>query len=241
MFANSNATAGIFLDRGVPPERMKVAWNPVGLEAFDNPGDGIAFRKEIGVEDRDLLVGIAGRISRSKKIEHFLEAAGMLAQRFSNARFLIIGGTNTREDEIYIEELKKKVDLLDLRERVIFTGRRTDIPAVMHSLDILAHARLDEGFGRVLAEAMAAGVPVVAPAAGGIPDVVDDERTGFLYPPGDVKAMAEAITVLLEDPEKAKKMGEAGREKVDRLWRAERVADSIAQVYLKLAETKLKR
>lgn len=110
----------------------------------------------------------------------------------------------------------------------------------MQSLTVLAHTCLYEGFGLVVAEAMAAGVPVVAAETGAMPYLVEHGRTGFLVPFGDSQAMAEAIACLLTDSNRAKEMGEKGREKTNRLWRTETFADSIAQVYTQLFNSKVK-
>jgi len=235
MIANSPVTAAIFTDRGFPEKKMKVVWNPVDVDAFSSEFASEDFRYEIGVEHDTPLVGIVGRVARIKCIEHFLRACALLADRFESALFPVVGGANTEEDKMYLKELEELTRSLGLEGRVVFTGRRTDISNIMRSLTVLGHSCLYEGFGLVIAEAMAAGVPVVAAATGAAPEIIDDDRTGYLVPFGDHSKMAEAIALLLDNPEKSKKMGEAGREKANRLWRARHIADSIAQVYLKLA------
>jgi glycosyltransferase involved in cell wall biosynthesis len=96
--------------------------------------------------------------------------------------------------------------------RVNFLGWRDDIDQIMPIFDILVLPSLNEGMGRVLVEAMAAGKPVVASNVGGIPDLVKHGYNGLLVPPGDQKALAAAIKELINDPEKARLMGQRGRD-----------------------------
>jgi len=238
MCANSYASTESYVKSGFPKEKVVVPGNPVLMEAFDKPELKGKFRKEIGLVDDTPLIGIAGRVTCEKKIEHFIKAASILSPRYPQARFAVIGGANTYEEEKYLEDMKELASAFGVSEKIIFTGTRKDIPVVMNSLSVYAHARTNEGFGLVIAEAMAAGVPVVAPAAGGIPSLVEDSVTGFLVAPDDPKALAAGIATLLDNPHMAEAMGKAGKEKANRLWKAEHVADSIAQVYIRLFNSK---
>ena len=240
MCANSYASAESYVKSGFPKEKVVVLGNPVPVEAFDKPELKGLFRKEICVGDSAPLIGIAGRVNREKKIEHFIKAASILSHLYPQARFIIIGGANTLEEEKYLDDMKKLADVCGVSNKIIFTGTRKDIPAVMNSLSVYAHARTNEGFGLVIAEAMATGVPVVAPATGGILGLVEDNITGFLVPPDDPEALAAGISTLLSNPDMAEAMGKAGKEKANRLWKAEHVADLIAQVYIKLFDFKAK-
>ena len=118
---------------------------------------------------------------------------------------------------VYVGKGDLDVDLraaaLELKadDRVKFLGWRDDIEDIMQIFDLLVLPSLNEGMGRVAVEAMAAGKPVVASNVGGIPDLVQHEQTGFLVPPADEDALADAIAQLVKDPEKATKMGTMGR------------------------------
>ena len=120
---------------------------------------------------------------------------------------------------------------MGVSEKVRFLGWRDDIPEIMPVLDIFVLPSLNEGMGRVLVEAMAAGRPIVASKVGGIPDLISQGKNGLLVPPADPKALARGIALLIEDPDTRRQMGDNGRtmaarfgsnsmvQKIDRLYR----------------------
>jgi glycosyltransferase involved in cell wall biosynthesis len=116
-------------------------------------------------------------------------------------------GKGDLDVDLRAEALKKNAN-----GKVKFMGWREDIDEIMPLFDMLVLPSLNEGMGRVLVEAMAAGKPVVASRVGGIPDLVRHAETGYLVPPADEEALADGIKKLLDDPEKAKQMGLRGKE-----------------------------
>jgi glycosyltransferase involved in cell wall biosynthesis len=178
-----------------------------------------------------ILIGLVGRITRWKGQHIFLRAAALVRGRFPAARFQIIGSALFGE-EAYEEEIRALRASLGLEDCVEFLGFRTDVPELIQELDVLVHASITgEPFGQVIIEAMAAGKPVVATRGGGVPEIVQDGVTGILAPMGDAAAMAEAICELLADPERAAKMGAAGRERVLRSFTVEVTARRLEHVF----------
>jgi glycosyltransferase involved in cell wall biosynthesis len=151
------------------------------------------------------LVGVVARLQPEKGVANFLKATTRVASRFPEAHFIIAGDGPLRQELVVLAED------LGLRDRVHFLGFRSDASALMGSLDVLVVPSLTEGSPLVTLEAMAAGVPVVASAVGGIPDQVRHDKEGLLVPPGDTGAIGEAIVALLRDPARARSLGEAGR------------------------------
>ena len=119
--------------------------------------------------------------------------------------------------------------------RVNFLGWRSDIDEIMPLFDIFVLPSLNEGMGRVLVEAMAAGKPIVASNVGGIPDLVEHDRNGLLVPPGDEKALAASIKQLINDPEKAKLMGQRGRKRCNQ-FSVEAMVAKIDNLYQELLQ-----
>ena len=117
---------------------------------------------------------------------------------------------------------------------MVFTDFRKDIPRIIASLDLLVLTSEKEHFGRVLIEAMACAKPVVATNAGGVPEIVKDGETGILVPPKDSSAMAEAIITLLQDKERARRMGLAGRERVEKMFDIKENARKTEEIYKNL-------
>jgi glycosyltransferase involved in cell wall biosynthesis len=118
---------------------------------------------------------------------------------------------------------------------VHFAGRRSDVPERLRRAALMLHCRPDEPFGMVLIEAMAAGLPVVAPAAGGPLEIVEDGRTGFLYPAGDAAAAAGHVVRLLRDAELARRMGDAAAQRARTLFSAERQVEQTQRLLAELA------
>jgi glycosyltransferase involved in cell wall biosynthesis len=127
---------------------------------------------------------------------------------------------------------------LQIQEHVCFTGYQKDVRPWLAALDIFVLSSDWEGMSNALLEAMAAGLPVVATAAGGTPDVVAEGRTGLLVPPRDPCALAEAIESLVRDPDLRHSMGRAGRERVAECFSVERMVERTQTLYETLLSVK---
>lgn len=185
-------------------------------------------------------LGIIGRITPWKGQHIFIQAARQVRERFPDACFQIIGAALFDEKD-YETEVRALATELKLDDCLEWTGFRRDVPALLGQLDVLVHASTTgEPFGQVVIEGMAAGKPVVATDGGGIPEIVRHGVTGLLVPMGDANALAEAIIQLLSDPEQARAMGQAGRQRVLDHFTIGHTAARVEAVYAKLSG-KLKR
>ena len=127
---------------------------------------------------------------------------------------------------------------LGLASKVHFLGSRRDVPDLLNAMDIFVLPSYSEGVSLALLEAMAAGLPVIATAVGGLPEVVEDGATGLLIPPRDAAALARALTRLLADPAWAKTLGDQARLHVREHFSLERLGLEINEIYAELAEKK---
>lgn len=209
----------------------RIIYNGVDLSAFDPHLDGAAVRAELGIVHAIPLVGILGRVQPWKGQADFLRAAALVAQTHPAAHFIVIGDTIFATERDYLQELRELAHDLGITDRVTFTGYRHDIPRLLAALDLLVHCSQAEPFGRVLIEAMAMARPIVAYADGGVPEIVLDGETGRLVPPGDTTALAHAIVDLLDHPEQADAMGQAGRSRVTMHFDAHQTARAIEKIY----------
>ena len=207
---------------GVPPELVTLIPNAV-IPASGNPPD-LADTLPDGWSERP-LVGVVARLQPEKGVATFLKAAARVSKVSPEARFLVVGDGPLRE------ELLDLVGRAGLRERVRFLGYRTDARALTGLLDVLVVPSLTEGSPLIVLEAMAAGVPVVASAVGGIPDQVRHGEEGVLVPPDDPDALAGALGALLEDPVRAHRLGEAGRRRTENEFSHEALVRRIEAVY----------
>lgn len=214
--ALSNYVADAFAvgnDRGAP---ISVVDNPVKLGRFLNgKQDAEGLRDLWGNGDAPLL-GIIGQITSWKGHDTAVRALALLSDH-PDARLLVVGGikfadSSTRLDNRgFLADLEQEITELGLDDRIVFTGERHDIPAVLAALDAVLVPSHGEPFGRTVAEAMVAGTPVIASADGGPAEIIDHGITGLLVPPGEPAEWARAIGYVLGNPDRAMRVAERGQ------------------------------
>lgn len=230
----SEAIRGHLDAQGVRPRRVEVIYDGIDPADFRPRGDVHAVRRELGGEGVSCLVGITANIQPWKGQEVFVRALQEVVREVPGVAGAVVGGVACGHDE-YRRRLEELATRDGLAGRVRFTGHRADMPDVVAALDVLVHASIQpEPFGRVLIEAMSLGKPVVATGAGGVPEIVEDGVTGLLVPPGDVKAMARAISRLAADPGLRVRLGRAGRERVSTRFAISAQARATEALYTKL-------
>jgi glycosyltransferase involved in cell wall biosynthesis len=217
--------------RIAPPDRIRVI--PLGLPLADLTSlEGLrgTFRHQLGCSTGSPLVGIIGRLVPVKNHELFLAAARLVLQAMPQVRFVIVGDGERRA------ELEALVTQMGLSDAVYFTGWRRDLPLIYADLDVVVISSHNEGTPVSLIEAMAAGVPVVSTAVGGVPDVLRGGELGALTPPGDAEAMSVAILEALRN-------GRGVRTKQAQAWALEgygagRLVADMRALYLELLKQK---
>lgn len=237
VLVNADAVRDWLVAEGYDPGKIVVIRNGVDLARFDGPPEGARIRHELGLGTRTRLVAVVSRLTRLKGLEQFLEAAAILSPRFPDARFLIVGETSPH-DGWYLTELQNMAGRLGLSERVIFTGLRGDVPALLSSVDVAVMPSLNEALSNVLLESMAAGAPVVATRVGGTPEALVDGETGLLVPPADAAALAASIATLLDNRELATRLGHAARQRIAERFSVDRMVHSTQDLYSDLLERK---
>lgn len=180
-------------------------------------------RRELGLEN-DFVLGCVGRFFKNKGHFYLFQAAKQLTREIPDLRILLLGDG----DRALIEGM---VAELGLQQQVVFAGYRKDVAACMKSMDVLVHPSLSESFGQVLVEAMCVGTPVIATTVGGVPEIVQHEKTGLLVPPQDAAALAVAIRQLHGNPQQRVQIGEAGKQDVLERFTAEKMVQHFIEVY----------
>lgn len=196
------------LHYGVGPEKVTTIRNAVPILPPSPPGTRAAVRAELGAPLDAPLLGIVGRLDPDKGQEDTLAAFARIAQHFPTA-YLVIVGDGPRRTSLALQAAQ-----LQLADRVVITGYRTDVPRLLDAMDVFAHPSRREPFGLAIAEASAAGLPVVAYDEGGIPEIVSQSETGLLAPAGDIEDLARCLERLLADPALAQGMGARGKERM---------------------------
>jgi glycosyltransferase involved in cell wall biosynthesis len=181
--------------------------------------------REFGLDDRAIVVGVAAQLIPRKGHELLLRAWPALVRRVPHVRLLCFG------QGPLAARLERLVATLGLAPHVRFVGFREDFAELLPGFDVLVHPAAREGLGLAVLEAMAAGVPVVATAVGGIVDALNDGVEGLLVPAGDGPGFAAAVERLIASPAERLRMGAAGRARVDSEFSIGRMADRYAELY----------
>jgi len=237
VLVNATAVKDWLIREGYDASKIVVIRNGVDLAGFDGPAEPDRIRRELGLEPRTPLVAVVSRLTRLKGLENLLEAAAMLKPRYPDVRFLVVGETSPMEVP-YLDELKQLAGRLGVGDRVIFTGRRSDVPALLSGVNVSVMPSLNEALSNVLLESMAAGAPTVATRVGGTPEALVNERTGLLVAPGDSRAIADAVGRLLDNRSLASRLGQAARDLIKDRFSVDRMVRSTEELYTELLARK---
>lgn len=183
----------------VTPEQLAVIPNAVDTRRFHPERRDEGVRRALGGKDGEILIGTVSRLDRGKGLFEAIDAAKILADRGLRFHLTFIG-KDTVDDPGTGVEMEKRIRFLGLNDYVSMAGHRNDIETVTASLDLFLMPAPGETFGRVLIEAMACGIPLVAAGGGGVPDIVRHEKEGLLVKPFDAVGMADALERLISDP-----------------------------------------
>jgi len=215
------------------PEKIVTVHMGVDLEKFSPERvDRHQIRAGMGLRDHHFVVGTVANFVPDKGLDAFLRMAQLLKKEERNIKFLMVGDGPLRS------QLESVADALQLRDDVIFIGWREDIPEMMSAMDIFCLPTLREGFGVVFAEAMAMSVPVVTHRIEPIPEVVQENETGLLIPPGREDLFVEAILSLIHDEKLRNRMGEKGKARVETYFDEQFMFEKTLRIYELLIEAK---
>jgi len=230
--AVAEVVRGVLIAGGVEPGRISVINSSIDLGRFTGvPDQRRAVRAELGIPQDAWLVGNVAALAWHKGQKDLLAAMPHLLKRVPSAWLVMVGGG---EERTALEALARA---LGVESRVIFTGVRQDVPRLLTALDAFCMSSLLEGLCNSVLEAFAMQVPVVATRAGGLPELVEDGRTGLLVPPRDAQALAEALSRQHDDPAAARRMAGAARDLVHARFGVDYMVARTAELYARLLRT----
>jgi glycosyltransferase involved in cell wall biosynthesis len=214
--AVSEATAQPLASLGYNQRRITIAYNGIDVLAVQQEAHRHAAnaRAVAGAAPHETVIAYAGRLDRHKGILDFIEAARRYCERRQDARFLLIGGPVGSANPDWTAIAAAIEDASAVRNRIVVTGFRHDVLALLDTCDVVTLPSHAEGFPRAVLEAMALGKPVVATSVGGIPEALVDGQHGLLVPPKDPAELARAWERLADDAALRGRLGEAGLERV---------------------------
>ena len=204
--------------------KTHTVYNGVDPLAFTSQPDHQRVRQELGVIQGPVLLTIA-RLTEQKGHRYLLQALPRLLETWAQLSCIFVG-----EGELHDALQRMAIDL-GVEQACRFVGVRDDIPDVLAAADVVVLPSLSEGFPFVLLEALAMGCPVVASRVNGVPELIEDHRTGLLVPPRDPQALAAAIREILSDPTAASKMGAVGRAMVRERFTVNRMVANTTAIF----------
>jgi glycosyltransferase involved in cell wall biosynthesis len=218
--------------RLAPRDKLTVIPNGLDAPPADNKPSAPDLRAELGLEQGKPVVGTVARLHRQKGIIHLLRAAPRILGAVPGAKIVVVG------DGPQGRELRRRAAAPGLEGRFVFLGEREDAGSIMALFDIFVLPSLWEGLPFVLVEAAGLGKPIVATAVDGVPEVIDDGKTGVLIRPGNADALADGVISLLSDKARAAEMAEAARSLIPPRFPLRRTVEQHQDLYLRLYRQK---
>ena len=226
LIAVSRAIEQKLIDEGRTTVPIELIYNGVDLERYDHQEPCCTLRDEYGMEPGSQIVGVVARLEPEKGHPTLLEAWPHVLQHVPDAYLLVIGEGSRRD------ALEAQARDLRIAHRVVFTGRRDDVPAVTAALDVAVLPSYREAQGLTILEAMALSRPVVASNVGGIPEMIQDGRTGLLVEPHDADGLAHAITRILTDHPLADMLARQAHDMVHDRFSIELMVEAVQAIYV---------
>lgn len=229
LIALSEVQAGYLLDcLPLNREQVIVIPNGVDLIKFHPRPYSSVVRQGLGALDEDFLFGLIGRLDRQKGSLEFVEAAAQVSIRHPRAKFAMVGG-NTIGDDPFLDQVLKKIEKLNLGDRIRLTNHRQDIPEVLNALDAFVMPSYEENFANVLLEALASGLPCISTNAGGTPEILNNGSAGLLCEPRSADALAQAMLLLIEQPQMREGLRQKARHRAESTYDMHLVLDKVLQ------------
>ncbi|MDA0831641.1 MAG: glycosyltransferase family 4 protein [Planctomycetota bacterium] len=232
LIAVSQATRDFHVAQGVQSESIEVVYNGVDTAKFSPSGRTGDFIRERNLPADAFLVATIGQIGLRKGQDILADAAVRLRDRFPLVHYLIVGERNSTkaENRLFEENLHRLFAEAGLTSRVHFLGYRVDMPALLREIDVLVHPARQEPLGRVLLEAGAAGVPIIATHVGGTPEIFPNDEA-VLIAPDNAQELADRLAELIRDESLRLKLGTAARRRISVSFSSSQAARKTLEIW----------
>jgi L-malate glycosyltransferase len=222
IIAVSQYVRDLLVASGVEERRVDVVYDGIDLTRVSQRSDS---RRQLGVEEEACLIGCVGQFVAEKGHEFLIRAFAHIRQIVPRAILVLIGDGELKS------QYRMLVQQLDLERNVLFHGFVPDLGSVLPALDLFVFPSLHEGLGSSLLAAMACEVPICASRTGGIPEIIQDGVTGYLFNPGDVAATAQSVLEALESPQQSCELAKAAAKTVAQRFSVARMVEATREVY----------
>ena len=224
VIAVSHGEKRLLIKRGARGGKISVVYNGIDLSPYKKSKDPGYLESELDIQEDLPIVGTVARLTPVKGLIYLLRSIPSVLASFPNTRFMIVGGGFLQKS------LEEEANKLEIKKNVLFTGSRQDVPSLLKFFDIFVLPSLKEGLPFAIIEAMATSIPVIATEVKGNREVVKDGISGILVPPKNPQDLAKAIINLLQDKEKAKRMGNAGFSRAELNFSSEKFIQNLEDV-----------
>ncbi|MBU1044174.1 MAG: glycosyltransferase family 4 protein [Candidatus Omnitrophica bacterium] len=212
--------------------KIEVINTVIEVNAEFKEDKSITVKHDLGFSKEDIIIGMVGRLEPIKGLECFIQAAIMIAKKFSKVHFVLVGEGSLRES------LEANIAGQNLSKRFTFTGWQDDPLSYMQAMDMLVLASLNEAVGLVLIEAQSMGVPVIATKVGGVPEIVKDGKSGILVEPGSPAELVAAMEKLISNSTQRREMGKYAKKNISEKYSVNAFINNISQTYEQLIQAK---
>ena len=233
LVAVSAATRDFHIRQGLEKERLQVLFNGVDLTEFQPRDATGSLKRELGLPESAFLTLTIGQIGLRKGLEVLAAAAIRLKNELPSAHFVVVGERHSNKQES-IDYERDFVDTFarhGMRDRLHLLGRRDDVSQLMNEVDALVHAAHQEPLGRVILEAAASGLPIVATDVGGTREIIADEQSGKRIPPSDPTALAAAIQTIATDDKLRRVLGRKARNRAEAAFDINVATEKLAAIW----------
>jgi glycosyltransferase involved in cell wall biosynthesis len=213
----------------IPEGKLITVANGIDIPALDRATVGWEVRRELGIDDGDIVIGSAVRLAQQKGLQYLIRAFSAVLARFPRALLVIAGKGEERE------ALEALAASTGVAHRVRFLGARGDVPRLLCAFDVLALPSLWEGMPLGILEAMALGCPIVATSVGGVPEVIEHPKSGVLVPPRSVADLESALVGLLDDPGLASMLADNAYARYQERFSLHLMVEAYEKLYLRWA------
>jgi glycosyltransferase involved in cell wall biosynthesis len=214
--------------RVVPARKIRLIRNGIETASYREAGDPQALRRRLGIPPEAAVVGSVGRLAEIKRYDVLIRSFARLKEHCPEAHLVVVGDGPEKP------ALERLAGGLGLEKWVHFAGYQTNVSEYLHAMNCFAMTSSSEGAPQAVLEASVARLPVVASRVGGLPEVIDDRRTGILYPPGDEGALARELLGVLRDKALARRLGDAASRRVQDLYGVARMAREYHDCFVRL-------
>lgn len=212
---------------GVSAHKISTVYNGIDLPPVD-PLDRNRIRMSLRLPPHSFVIGTVARLIPAKGVDLFITALSAVKKINPQVKGIIVGDGPARA------ELQNLAASVGAAGDILFLGHRDDVPALLAAFDLFVLASREEGFGISVLEAQHAGLPVIASRAGGLPEIISHGDNGLLFPVGDHGALADLISLLVNNPDYRRTLAEAGQKKAQEQYTCDRMVNSTLQLYEEL-------